>query len=111
MLARTLLQPAPPTTFGLKAAGWFGSVSRGAARRTAASRPPAVLQFGGASGTLAALAEHGPAVAAALARELGLPEARCSLARRIAIAWRGLVTACGIYTGQPREDRAATSPC
>ncbi len=24
MLGRTLLQPAPPITFGLKAAGWLG---------------------------------------------------------------------------------------
>src|SRR6185503_18651034 len=28
MLARTLLQPAAPTTFGLKAAGWFAATSR-----------------------------------------------------------------------------------
>ena len=32
------------------------------------------LQLGGAAGTLAALGEHGPAVAAPLARELGLAE-------------------------------------
>ena len=30
MLARTLLQPAPPTTFGLKVAGWFGPPSNDA---------------------------------------------------------------------------------
>ncbi len=28
MLGRTLLQAAPPTTFGLKAAGWLGSIRR-----------------------------------------------------------------------------------
>ena len=28
MLGRTLLQPAPPITFGLKAAGWLGAVQR-----------------------------------------------------------------------------------
>ena len=28
MLGRTLLQPAPPITFGLKAAGWLGAVRR-----------------------------------------------------------------------------------
>ena len=32
MLGRTLLQPAPPVTFGLKAAGWLGSVRRGRRR-------------------------------------------------------------------------------
>ena len=31
MLGRTLLQPAPPVTFGLKAAGWLASVRRGQA--------------------------------------------------------------------------------
>ncbi len=97
MLARTLLQPAPPTTFGLKAAGWFGSVSRGAARLAESFETACLLQFGGASGTLAALAEHGPAVSAALARQLGLPEANAPWhVHRDRLA--GLVTACGIYT-------------
>ena len=32
MLGRTLLQPAPPVTFGLKAAGWLGAIRR--SRRT-----------------------------------------------------------------------------
>ena len=32
MLGRTLLQPAPPITFGLKAAGWLGAVRRGWSR-------------------------------------------------------------------------------
>ncbi|MCA1559785.1 MAG: hypothetical protein LC804_05810 [Acidobacteria bacterium] len=59
MLARTLLQPAPPTTFGLKAAGWFGAVSRSYAHLATAFKEACVLQFGGASGTLAALGPHG----------------------------------------------------
>src|SRR5262245_38697211 len=32
MLGRTLMQPAPPVTFGLKAAGWFGALSRSGAQ-------------------------------------------------------------------------------
>src|SRR5207244_12426935 len=28
MLGRTLLQPAPPTTFGLKVAGWLSAIRR-----------------------------------------------------------------------------------
>src|SRR5262249_25080910 len=36
MLGRTLLQPAPPVTLGLKAAGWLGSVRRGHTRLNAA---------------------------------------------------------------------------
>ena len=54
MLGRTLLQPAPPVTFGLKAAGWLGAIRRSRARVDAAFGEALVLQFGGASGTLAA---------------------------------------------------------
>jgi 3-carboxy-cis,cis-muconate cycloisomerase len=75
MLGRTLLQPAPPITFGLKAAGWYAGVSRSWLRLDQAGREAAVLQFGGASGTLAALGDRGPDVADALAPELGLPSA------------------------------------
>ena len=74
MLGRTLLQPATPITFGLKAAGWYAAVTPELAPRSAARFDEAlVVQFGGASGTLAALGDQGPAVARALARELGLP--------------------------------------
>ena len=52
MLARTLLQPAAPTTFGLKAAGWLGSLSRSYETMAEAFRRTCVLQFGGAAGTL-----------------------------------------------------------
>jgi 3-carboxy-cis,cis-muconate cycloisomerase len=98
MLGRTLLQPAPPVTFGLKTAGWFAAVSRGNARLASAFNEACVLQFGGASGTLAALGEHGPAVAAALARELDLPNPDAPWhAHRDRLA--ALVAACGIYTG------------
>src|ERR671912_1889798 len=55
MLGRTLLQPATPTTFGLKVAGWFGAVSRAGAELERAFQETSVLQFGGACGTLAAL--------------------------------------------------------
>jgi 3-carboxy-cis,cis-muconate cycloisomerase len=98
MLARTLLQPASPTTFGLKAAGWHALISRTWTLLAAAAEEALVLQFGGASGTLAALSPHGPAVAANLARKLGLrdPGAPWHTQRdRLA----ALVAACGIYTG------------
>ena len=98
MLARTLLQPATPTTFGLKVAGWSGAITRSGTQLEQAFEESSVVQFGGASGTLAALGSDGPAVATELARELGLrvPDApwhshRDRLAR--------LVAACGIYTG------------
>jgi len=68
--ARTLLQQAVPTTFGLKAASWLVGVVH-ARHRLAAMRLPA--QLGGAGGTLAALGENGLAVLNAFARELQLP--------------------------------------
>lgn len=73
MLGRTLLQPAPPVTFGLKAAGWLAAVRRGWGRVASRYREGMFLQFGGASGTLAALGERGLEVSAALAAELDLP--------------------------------------
>jgi 3-carboxy-cis,cis-muconate cycloisomerase len=72
MLGRTLLQPAPPVTFGLKTAGWFGAVRRSREALEAAFAQALLLQFGGASGTLASLGSKGPAVALALANQLGL---------------------------------------
>ena len=98
MLGRTLLQPAPPTTFGLKAAGWLAGASRSWSRLKQARHEACVLQFGGAAGTLAALGDRGLVVADALARELGLPAPDAPWhAYRDRLA--GLVAACGIYTG------------
>ena len=73
MLGRTLLQPGPPITFGLKAAGWLGAVERGLARVGDAAASALVLQFGGAVGTLASLGDHGMAVSEVLGAALGLP--------------------------------------
>ena len=72
MLGRTLLQPAPPITFGLKAAGWLAAVRRGWQRVESRFDESAYLQFGGASGTLAALGDQGLAVSDVLATELNL---------------------------------------
>jgi 3-carboxy-cis,cis-muconate cycloisomerase len=98
MLARTLLQPASPTTFGLKAAGWFGALSRSHVQLRAAFDAACVLQFGGASGTLAALRNAGPKVAATLAKELALPLPEAPWhSHRDRLA--ALVCACGVYVG------------
>jgi 3-carboxy-cis,cis-muconate cycloisomerase len=97
MLARTLMQPAPPITFGLKAAVWVSATEEGWTRLDAALENAAVVQFGGASGTLAALGDAGPDVGAALARELNLgagPPWHTSRGRLAAV-----VTAAGIYAG------------
>src|SRR4029077_3069882 len=73
---RTWLQQGPPVTFGLKVAGWLDGVDRHLERLNHARTQVSVLQFGGAVGTLAALADRGLDVAAALARDftLELPE-------------------------------------
>ncbi|HEY6912804.1 MAG TPA: 3-carboxy-cis,cis-muconate cycloisomerase [Myxococcales bacterium] len=73
LAGRTWLQQAPPVTFGLKAAGWLDAVERRAASLADVVPRTLVLQFGGASGTLASLGGRGLDVAEALSRELHLP--------------------------------------
>jgi 3-carboxy-cis,cis-muconate cycloisomerase len=73
MAARTLLQQAVPTTFGLKAAAWLVGVVETRRRLDAVVRSlPA--QLGGAGGTLAAFGERGPDVVRLFASELDLRE-------------------------------------
>jgi 3-carboxy-cis,cis-muconate cycloisomerase len=96
MLARTLLQPAPPTTFGYKVAAWFGAVHRSWRSLSHAFDEALALQLGGASGTLAAYGDRGPELAAALARELQLAQPAAPWhAHRDRLA--SLVAHCGIY--------------
>jgi 3-carboxy-cis,cis-muconate cycloisomerase len=99
MLGRTLLQPAPPVTFGLKVAGWLASVRRGRWRLQKGFHAASVLQFGGASGTLASLGDRGIPVAKALSTGLGfgyLPAAPWHSQRdRLAT----LICSCGVLTG------------
>jgi len=73
MLGRTLLQPAPPITFGLKAAGWYASLCRSWARLAHAWHDSARIQLGGASGTLAAFGDRGPEVVDAMGNDLDGP--------------------------------------
>lgn len=98
MLGRTLLQPAPPITFGLKVANWLGAIHRNRKNLDAAFEAALVLQFGGASGTLAALGKDGMRVARALAQEFSLewPEPPWHTQRdRLASA----MAACGVLVG------------
>ncbi|MGD9944644.1 MAG: lyase family protein [Burkholderiaceae bacterium] len=78
MTGRTLLQAAVPISFGWKAAGWLAQTMR--TRRALAELidAHALLQFGGASGTLAALGTDAAALTALLAQRLGLPPAPIS---------------------------------
>ncbi len=98
MLGRTLMQGAPPITFGLKAAGWLGAVRRSKGRLDSSFAEVLIVQFGGASGTLAAFGEQGITVAAELAKELelGCPEAPWHTHRdRLA----NVICDCGVLTG------------
>jgi 3-carboxy-cis,cis-muconate cycloisomerase len=72
LAGRTWLQQASPVTLGLKVAGWLDAIHRQQARIAHARNEVLTLQFGGAVGTLAALSEKGPQVAAALANDLKL---------------------------------------
>jgi len=74
VVARTLLQQALPTTFGLKAAGWLVAVLETRRRLVALRADRLAVQLGGAAGTLASLGEQGPAVLGLFAAELGLEE-------------------------------------
>ena len=92
------MQSAPPITFGLKAAGWLAAIHRSRKRLNESFTDALILQFGGASGTLAFLGDKGMAVGKALADELELayPEAPWHTHRdRLA----ALMCACGVLTG------------
>jgi 3-carboxy-cis,cis-muconate cycloisomerase len=98
MLGRTLMQAAPPVTMGLKSAGWFGAIQRSRNRVRAAFANTLIVQFGGATGTAAALGNQGIAVGKALAERLGLefPDAPWHTHRdRLAC----LVCECGVLVG------------
>jgi 3-carboxy-cis,cis-muconate cycloisomerase len=70
--ARTRMQQATPTSFGLKAAVWLSSLLRNLERLQSVRTGLLLLSFGGASGNLSALGEHAIAVEARLAERLSL---------------------------------------
>ncbi|MFV2125108.1 3-carboxy-cis,cis-muconate cycloisomerase [Micromonospora sp. LOL_013] len=70
--ARTLLQQALPTTFGLVAAGWLTALDTAVRRLSTARDEVPAVQLGGAAGTLAAFGADGPALVDRLAAELDL---------------------------------------
>ncbi|MFJ4371986.1 3-carboxy-cis,cis-muconate cycloisomerase [Pseudomonas japonica] len=76
LAGRTWLQHATPVTLGMKIAGWLGALDRSRERLRELKPRLLTLQFGGASGTLAALGDKALPVAEALAQQLqlSLPE-------------------------------------
>ncbi|MBS0342422.1 MAG: 3-carboxy-cis,cis-muconate cycloisomerase [Proteobacteria bacterium] len=75
VLARTLMQPASVTSFGLKCANWAAPLVRARARIAVAAKNALKLQLGGAVGTLAQMNGQGPAVRERVAQALGLQDA------------------------------------
>ncbi|SNR92918.1 3-carboxy-cis,cis-muconate cycloisomerase [Pseudomonas segetis] len=72
MAGRTWLQHATPVTLGMKLAGVLGAISRHRQRLNELKPRLLCLQFGGASGSLAALGDQAWPVSEALADELKL---------------------------------------
>ncbi|HEY2256423.1 MAG TPA: lyase family protein, partial [Variovorax sp.] len=72
ILARTRMQPASVTSFGLKCAGWAAPLVRSRARLAEAARRALQVQLGGAVGTLARMKGQGDAVRRHMAAALGL---------------------------------------
>ena len=72
LAGRTWLQQATPVTLGMKISGWLGAITRHRQRLVEVKPRLLCLQFGGASGSLAALGDQAFAVAGALAAELNL---------------------------------------
>ena len=93
MVGRTLLQPAAPIPFGWKVAMWLAPLARGLTHYRRAAAEAAVLQFGGATGTLSALGAKGDAMATDMARDLGLGMAVTWHSARDAFARLGAETA------------------
>lgn len=72
MLARTLLQPASVTSFGLKCAQWALPLARSRERMAALSSRALCVQLGGAAGTRSQLGAQADAIVRHVADELGL---------------------------------------
>jgi 3-carboxy-cis,cis-muconate cycloisomerase len=103
MLARTLTQPALPSTVGMKVANWLSGVLDAA--DAVAALPPLPVQAGGAAGTLAAATEltgsgaEAVALSGRLAAAVGLADAAPWHTTRSAITRAGdaLATCCDAW--------------
>jgi len=99
MLARTLLQPALPSSFGLKAAQWLAALDDMRLAIQGAADQALVLQCGGAAGTLDGLGADPVQFVESLAACLDLPTAPLPWhTRRAPLARLGCVIAAGLGT-------------
>jgi adenylosuccinate lyase len=71
-VGRTHAQPALPTTFGLKVAGWIDELTRHVVRLREARPRILAAQLAGGVGTMASFGGKGPALLARFAARLGL---------------------------------------
>lgn len=74
MIGRSKLQHAVPISFGYKVAVWLDQLIRRRRALAGAIDAASVVEFGGATGTLASLQQEGIKVRAALAQRLNLTE-------------------------------------
>ena len=72
MVGRTHAQPALPTTFGFKVAGWIDELLRHAERLDAMRARVLVAELSGGVGTMAGFGDRGPELLARFAARLGL---------------------------------------
>lgn len=72
MLARTLMQPASVTSFGLKCVGWAAPLVRSLQRLRGIAGHALSVQLGGAVGTLAQMGDKGSEVTRLMAQDLNL---------------------------------------
>ncbi len=78
VLARTLMQPASVTSFGLKCALWAAPLVRSLQRLQSARANALSVQLGGAVGTLAQMRGKGAQIMACMAADLKLKASPCA---------------------------------
>jgi 3-carboxy-cis,cis-muconate cycloisomerase len=98
MAGRTLLQQAEPITFGLKAAVWLAGLTDAAQTVRTTGARAAVVQLGGAAGTLAAYDGRGTDILSAYAAELNLSDPGLPW-HTVRVRTASLASALGILAG------------
>jgi 3-carboxy-cis,cis-muconate cycloisomerase len=119
MVARTLGQPALPSTFGLRAASWLAGLDEATSWLARVRAGGLAVQLGGAAGTLAGYGTRGPDVVRSLAAGLGLADPGLpwhtdrSRIHELGVALGSAVAACGkvatdvIWLSQPELGEVA----
>jgi 3-carboxy-cis,cis-muconate cycloisomerase len=106
MMARTLLQQALPTTFGLVTATWLAGLDAAGGRLAAVRASGLAAQLGGPAGTLSGYGSRGVAVVERYAARLGLavPTAPWHTERTRIVDLAGALAAVAAAAGKPALD-------